>query len=295
MKSRILVFGEVLFDCFEDEKEMGGAPFNFAYHMHQLGHEVKFISSIGEDPLGKEIKHFMQTHGLNLKGLQKNPSHPTGQVQVKMMADGSHEFNIESPAAYDFIQFDKIPQELLTESFDLIYFGTLSQRNEVSSETLYQILSKVKSTHLLLDLNLRAPFFNENTIKKSLTACNMLKISDEEEAELKKSLYDKEDITSHLQSTFGISKLILTQGKNGSDYLTQSKERVKFREVKVGGDVIDTVGAGDAFTSMLAHSMLSGFSPLECLTKASHFAGEICLQRGALPSNNDFYTVFKDK
>ncbi len=47
----ILVIGEILFDQFPDYRKLGGAPFNFAYHLQQLGYPVRFISRIGADKL----------------------------------------------------------------------------------------------------------------------------------------------------------------------------------------------------------------------------------------------------
>ncbi len=52
--SSITVFGEVLFDCFPNGKQvLGGAPFNVAWHLQALGDDPTFISQIGDDTLGK--------------------------------------------------------------------------------------------------------------------------------------------------------------------------------------------------------------------------------------------------
>ena len=51
----ILVIGEILFDVFPNYKRLGGAPFNFAYHLKNLNFPVRFISRIGTDAAGKAI------------------------------------------------------------------------------------------------------------------------------------------------------------------------------------------------------------------------------------------------
>ena len=51
----ILVIGEILFDIFPGYKRIGGAPFNFAYHLKKLGLPVRFVSGISNDTEGKEI------------------------------------------------------------------------------------------------------------------------------------------------------------------------------------------------------------------------------------------------
>jgi len=55
----ILVVGEILFDVFEKEKQLGGAPFNFAYHLKNFGFPVRYISRIGNDTHGKEILNIL--------------------------------------------------------------------------------------------------------------------------------------------------------------------------------------------------------------------------------------------
>ena len=51
----ILVVGEILYDVFSDYKRLGGASFNFAFHLKNLGFPVRFISRIGNDTDGKNI------------------------------------------------------------------------------------------------------------------------------------------------------------------------------------------------------------------------------------------------
>ena len=49
---KLIVFGEILWDIFEDEKKIGGAPFNFGAHCAKLGMSVDVISAVGNDELG---------------------------------------------------------------------------------------------------------------------------------------------------------------------------------------------------------------------------------------------------
>lgn len=60
MKKRVLVFGEILFDLYPGYKRLGGAPCNFAFHLHQFGMDVTFISRIGEDAAGREILQLLR-------------------------------------------------------------------------------------------------------------------------------------------------------------------------------------------------------------------------------------------
>ncbi|RZB32094.1 MAG: hypothetical protein SRB1_01713 [Desulfobacteraceae bacterium Eth-SRB1] len=45
----ILAIGEILYDIFPEYKRLGGAPFDFAFHLKNLGMPVCFVSRIGND------------------------------------------------------------------------------------------------------------------------------------------------------------------------------------------------------------------------------------------------------
>ena len=59
MSFRIVSIGEILYDIYPEYKCMGGAPFNFSFHLHNAGYNVAFISGIGRDRNGGEIQEFM--------------------------------------------------------------------------------------------------------------------------------------------------------------------------------------------------------------------------------------------
>ena len=79
----IIIFGEVLWDCFPDGRRvLGGAPFNVAWSLEGFGRKPLFVSSVGEDDDGLGIKSQMRAHGLSLAGLQTHPEVRTGEVHV---------------------------------------------------------------------------------------------------------------------------------------------------------------------------------------------------------------------
>jgi sugar/nucleoside kinase (ribokinase family) len=59
--TRPCIFGEVLFDHFPDGKRvLGGAPFNVAWHLQAFGEAPRFISRVGDDAEGDEIRTAMR-------------------------------------------------------------------------------------------------------------------------------------------------------------------------------------------------------------------------------------------
>ncbi len=293
---KVLVIGEVLYDHFPHGKVLGGAPFNFAYHLHnlgvnhpqKLGVEVNFISSVGDDEEGRSILEFAKQTGFAVDGIQVNDQYPTGMVSVALDSKGDHTFDIVADCAYDFIELNT--EYMAKDDVSLIYLGTLAQRNKVSRDTLIELARSYQGKAVVfVDLNLRAPFFNKQIIEETLKMSTHLKISEEEEQELTKifgpSQNDKNFI-NYLMGQFDIENVCVTRGSKGSEiHQKGSSDVVRKPVASLPGDYVDSVGAGDAFSAMLAYGIISGWSMDDRLEKASAFAAKICCIRGALPSN----------
>jgi fructokinase len=56
--------------------------------------------------------------------------------------------------------------------------------------------------------------------------------------------------------------------------------------------VVDTVGAGDAFSAVMIHGLRRGWRLATALDRALAFAAAICGQRGATVAEPDFYAPF---
>ena len=291
----ILVIGEILFDVFPNYRRLGGAPFNFAYHLKNFGFEVRFVSKIGMDDAGKEILHKLKLARFNLDDLQIDEDHPTGSVNVQLDESGTHQFDIISDVAYDYIEF--IPQyhSNLIHAAQMVYFGSLIQRSEAGCENLQTFISHHKSETLnFYDINLRPGGYNNSIIKKSLLATDILKLNTEELEKLKQILSLKlsdDDLVYHLMETHAINMVSLTKGQSGSElftiqgcYNSEPAEAIK---------VVDSVGAGDAYAAMLAAGLLAKWRPKEILERASLFASRVCEIKGAIPDSASFYEPFK--
>src|SRR3972149_4120138 len=129
---RIVSIGEILFDCFQDKKVIGGAPFNFFYHIYKLTNSAEFISRIGDDENGKSLVNFFSKNNISNNYLQFDEKHPTGIVDVKVDKNGNPTFDIILNCAYDFIELTPRITELIESGTSILYFGTLAQRNTVS-------------------------------------------------------------------------------------------------------------------------------------------------------------------
>jgi len=286
----ILALGEILFDVFPDYRRLGGAPFNFAFHLKQLGFPVRFVSRVGKDRNGKEIRAAVKAHGFSPADLQIDSRHATGTVAVSLNGTGVPTFDILPNVAYDFIDFTPAVGSLL-EDCTLIYFGTLIQRTDRGFKNLQSILSARKSnTKCLYDINLRPGGYTSQVVRESLNHADLLKLN-EEELDVLKSMHgqkrDEDRFVAYLREHYAIEMVALTRGKSGSTLFTADG---RFdAATSLVENIVDTVGAGDAFASVLAAGYLRGLPAPITLNAATRLAAHLCTVAGAIPDDSDFY------
>jgi len=278
----LLSIGEVLWDLFPDGKQLGGATFNVAYHARQLGIEAAAVSRVGEDPLGEEILERARGLGLPADMLQRDPSLPTGTVKVALDRAGTPTFVITESVAWDAIE-RTAALDRAAAGVRAIVFGTLAQRSPRSRETIRATIERSGAPCKLYDINLRPPFYNEEVIRYSLEAATILKLNDDELVTVRRffTLPDREaEACQALRMEFGIELVCVTKGERGcSVYDDSGTLDVPGRSVRV----VDTVGAGDAFSAGLIVKLLEGASTEEAARFANAAGALVASKSGATP------------
>jgi len=277
----VVGIGELLWDMLPNGKELGGAPANFAYHTKYLGANSLVISAVGDDEFGKEILSVLNKMTLdNAINIVKKP---TGSVLVKLKK-GIPFYEIQQDVAWDYIKLNpKVLSKL--KKTDAICFGTLAQRSSISFEAINKAVNSVPNSALkIFDINLRAPFYNENIIKNSLNLANVLKLNDEELIVLSKMFNLKntqEEACLQLIELFDLNLLALTNGAEGSMLFNKEEiSRLSVPKIKV----VDTIGAGDSFTAAMVMGILNK-EPLKNIhNKAIQHAAKVCSYKGATPT-----------
>lgn len=287
---QVIIFGEVLFDCFPDGNViLGGAPFNVAWHLQAFGVSPLFISAVGNDDYGKMITEAMIDWGMSLSGIQTSSDYPTGVVTVKFI-NNEPSYDIVENSAYDFIEYSSLPE--LTKN-SILYHGSLALRNQTSATTLENIKTNLKPS-IFLDVNLRNPFWDKETIKSLFKETSWLKLNQDELSLIVDDDGSINDKVEHLFSTFPLQGITVTQGKSGavSFQPNQIKQGIVPSQAT---KVIDTVGAGDAFSSVLLLGILKDWKLSTTLTRAQEFASAIVGIQGATIKNKSFYETFLTK
>lgn len=290
---RVLLFGEVLADVFPDRAVLGGAPFNVARHLKAFGRNPVLLSRVGNDDLGKDVLGTMVHNRMETSGVQLDRHHPTGQVKVHLEG-GAHRFEILPAQAYDFIHPAVARMIRLPLSPALVYYGTLAQRHEVSRKALITLLRSTRAAKFL-DINLRAPWYDEKTLRLSLRYADIVKLNAEELvvlAEMFDLAEDKpQDWVRELMRQFDLEQVVVTCGAEGAWQVNRAG-KVEAMEGSRVATVADTVGAGDGFAAVYILGALRHWPMAKTLERANAFAAAICGIHGAVPGHADFYKPF---
>lgn len=276
--------GEILWDVFPEGAQFGGAPTNFACHAAAFGSHVSMLSGLGRDELGDEAIRRLDRHRVDTRLIQRFDGLPTGAVQVTVDEQGQPSYQFGQDEAWDHLAWSAQLARSAAE-MDAICYGTLGQRHVQSRETIQRFATATPTNAWrIFDINLRPPFWDEPTIKSSMAIANALKLNDDELEVLTTIFHlegSVEDRVHTLINRFDLRLVALTRGSQGAILATPHE----WSECDgIATNVVDTVGAGDAFTATLCTGLLRQMELNSLNQLACRVAAFVCSQPGATPS-----------
>ncbi len=278
--------GEALWDVFPDREHFGGAPANVALHAAALGAEAWLVSAVGRDARGDAALARLDQARVRRSTVAQLAEHPTGVVRVSLQDGGHAVYDIAAESAWDYVPWSVAVQQVV-ERADAIVFGSLAQRSPIARATIHRAVTAVSEpAWRLFDVNLRQAYYDADVLTTSLELANAVKLN-EEELPVVAQLCGVGvrgaaplDLLRGLCDRFGLKLAALTRGECGALLVTPDAvcESPAPRAV-----VVDTVGAGDAFTAALLIGVLAGRSLEEIGRRANAVASYVCSQPGATP------------
>lgn len=293
--NKILVFGELLYDVYDDIAVIGGAPFNYSVQLSRLiskEDNLKFITALGKDDFSKDAIKFIENENIDSSFIQILNNYETGKATVFMNEDKVPDYIIHENVAWDNIEYNSDIENILKEKYDLFYFNILSCRSEKSYKTLKNIFKNIDSKYKVCDVTFRKNYYTKEKIKEALDFINILKINDDELLTIKNLLYpslkidlknDNETLLRNLNKDFNIDYIFLTLGKEGAasfyndEYMFKHSNKIK---------VVDTVGAGDSFCAALSYAILKKANIKKILEFASAVSEEMIQVKGGTAKYN---------
>jgi fructokinase len=299
----IAVAGEALIDLIEDDTGLrpypGGGPYNTAVSLGRLGAPVAFLGRLSEDPFGRLLEDRLAESGVDRRYILRGPA-PTPLAVVHAASDGGHAFSFYlAETAYADVTFDDLPS--LEDEVAALYVGTLALATDPPAAAFERLIQRESTRRLVaVDPNIRpAVCGDRDTYVRRFESwtdhAHVIKLSDDDAG----WLYPGVAIETVLEAiiTRGTQLVVLTLGPEGAIARTSTASiRVDSPQV----DVVDTVGAGDAFGAGLLFRLWTtgrlgartiGLLDNDELAEVASFAAAVaalqCSRAGASPPTLD--------
>ena len=279
---KIAAFGEVIWDIYPDESCIGGAPLNFAAHAARQGTESLLISAVGDDALGKAARKALRHFGVDDSLISTATGKATGQCHVTLDAENKPHYDLLADTAYDAISCDAIPD------CDAFVFGTLIQRSMHNRRTLQQLLENGQFREVFCDLNIRPPYYDNDSVELCLRHATMLKVSREELPAVTQLLYGEvpsiEEAIGRLCTDYPNIRLCLVTLDSDGALVYEAATGKVYRQAAQPVEVVSTVGAGDSFGAAFLVSWLQSGNIDAALQKAVEVSAFVVAHKEAVPS-----------
>ncbi|WP_332631824.1 ribokinase [Halalkalibacter flavus] len=264
---------------------MGGKGANQAVAAARLGGEVSFISSVGADSQGVQIKGNLSNECVNIDGIYTSPNNSSGIAFINVSND-TNKITVIPGANYDLLPAHIDQQERLIASSDIILVQL-----EIPLETVTRAmeLATLHSIPIILNPAPAQPLPAELIEKTTYLTPNF----SEMQAMTGLDLKNQQDLEIGFSQLFKqrVKNIILTRGEDGvlfSSHSSQTLQEVK--SVKVVP--VDTTGAGDTFNGALAYSLASG-NDLEAAIRFSNLAAALSVTKNGaqlgMPTNEEMH------
>ena len=252
MTPSIVVGGEALVDLVaggggELDAHLGGGPFNCARTLGRLEQPVAFLGRLSTDRFGARMRAQLQEDGVSLDAVVETED-PTTLALAEVDAEGAatYRFYVGGTSAPGLTEKDAL--RVLPERVEMLHVGTLGLVFEPTAAALEAVVERVAGEALvMLDLNIRPPVLRDPEhyrarLQRLLPRTHVVKASDDDLAWLDPRRSEVEAARALLET--GPAVVLLTRGGEGVTAVTADGE-TDVPALKV--DVVDTIGAGDAF------------------------------------------------
>lgn len=280
--TELICFGELLWDVFPSGKVIGGAPYNIVNRANALGLHSSVITSIGKDAHGEELLTSIRAAGIDTTFVQVHDTLPTGVVRVSVGEEGEPTYDIVRPVAWDDIRVDEAVVTAVNTSRAFIY-SSLGLRDQRSCTALFSLLPYASLK--ICDINLREGHYKKQTILKMMRHADILRTNENELSKVCEWLglqhLNRREQMKQLAEHYNYKLVLSSLGGEGAvclqgdDFYVQPVYKV---------DVVDTVGAGDAFLATFVYSYLQGRDIPACLRMGCILGALTASKKGGTPN-----------
>lgn len=252
MTDSAVVVGEALIDIVQHDgqplgEHVGGSPLNVAVGLALLGRPVEFLTWIGDDRRGQRIADYLHDDGVNLA---------PGSVGASRTATALAELDDKGSATYQFdIEWRVSPSPDLAPPL-VLHTGSIATALEPGCDAVAELIDMHAATSTItFDPNIRPAFFRDadearSRVEAFVARSDVVKASDEDMRWLDPQSTPQELAERWL--ALGPAIVAVTFGADGSYAVCADGNQ---RIPAYPAEVVDTVGAGDAFMTGLIDAL----------------------------------------
>ena len=295
IKFDLITIGRVSMDLFAQnvgapfeevegfDTSVGGSPVNIAIGASRMGLRSATLTAVGQDRVGDYVLRYLKNEGVSTDYIPRKPNSHTGLAIVAIQPPDQFPlvFYRDNPADI-YVNIDDVTTLPLAQSRALLLSGTALSRGTCRDATLFA--AKQASEHgvtTFMDLDLRpdqwshANAFGVN-VRTVLPSLDVVIGTEEEFLALLADDPHKqgqhlsggriEELESKLDSLLNVTQgpevLVVKRGAKGVTIMTKNNPAIEVASFPV--DILNTVGAGDAFASGLIYGYIKGWDWYKC-------------------------------
>jgi len=262
---------------------LGGAESNVAIGLARLGHPVRWISALGNDVLGDMIESAVAREGVEVLA-PRSSTRPTG-LMVKSPSTGTERFvtYYRSGSAAAELSAHSVSEEMLRDARLLHLTGITPALSESARGLCLDVVGRARGLGLTvsLDINYRSALWSLSQaapIVRELALQADVIFGDRAELEL---LLDNAAASDHellsAVAALGATQVVLKRGDRGAMAYVRGEF---FEHSAIPVNVVDTVGAGDAFVAGYLSGWLDSAEPADCVRRGVICGARACEHAG---------------
>lgn len=284
------------------DRYVAGAEVNFAIGMSRLGHQVTYITQVGNDPFGRHIETFLRQNDIDTTYLTYKPEYLTGMMWKQKVLTGDPEvFSARKNSAASHMGFDTIAN-LNWDGFDHIHLTGIPPALSTSCrEMVYELMkqARMRGAQISFDPNLRPGLWPDKVemvnVINDLANHSDIVFPGIEEARLITGREDVQQIAEHYHQA-GVKTVVIKLGPKGA--FTSSEGEQFYTTGFPVEKVVDTVGAGDGFAVGVVSGILEGLHLKESVKRGTAIGALAVMSPGdndGLPDRNGLEAFLKSE
>lgn len=280
---------------------VAGAEVNFSIGMSRLGHQVTYITQLGNDPFSYHIHKFLQQNNIDTSHVSFVPNYIAGmQWKQKTLVGDPAVFAVRKNSAAS--QMNKeIISTVNWHEYDHVHLtGIPPALSPNCSEMIFELMKEARANGIPIsfDPNLRPDLWSdkENMIKviNELSCLADIVLPGISEARLLTDIEDVQEMAEYYHAK-GVKTVVIKLGTKGA-FTSSNGEQFYTKGFPVK-QVIDTVGAGDGFAAGVVSAILEGIPINEAVTRGTAIGALAVMSQGdndGLPNRNEL-TKYMDE